>query len=50
MADIGAISDGLRITVQPTAIAGMTLSAIWFIGQFHGVIRPQTPIGSRTMA
>ena len=24
----------------------MTLSAIWFIGQFHGVIRPTTPMGS----
>ena len=34
--------------VQPVASAGNTLTAIWFIGQFHGVIRPQTPIGSFT--
>jgi len=46
MAESGAISVGLRMTVQPTASAGATLSMVWFIGQFHGVIRPQTPIGS----
>ena len=34
--------------VQPVARAGNTLQAIWLIGQFHGVIRPQTPIGSLT--
>ena len=45
-ADKGAISDGLSIIVQPVAKAGITLSAIWFIGQFQGVINPQTPIGS----
>ena len=33
--------------VDPVANAGMTLSAIWFIGQFQGVISPQTPMGSR---
>ena len=26
-----------------------TLQAIWLIGQFHGVIMPTTPIGSRTI-
>ena len=34
--------------VQPTARAGTTLQAIWFTGQFHGVMKPQTPIGSFT--
>ena len=32
--------------VQPTAIAGATLQAIWLIGQFHGVMKPHTPTGS----
>ena len=32
--------------VQPVANAGATLAAIWLIGQFHGVIKPHTPIGS----
>jgi len=27
----------------------MTFSVTWFIGQFQGVIRPQTPIGSWMM-
>jgi hypothetical protein len=35
--------------VQPTASAGPTLAAIWFSGQFQGVMKPQTPIGSLTM-
>ena len=35
--------------VQPAASAGATLQAIWLIGQFQGVIRPQTPIGSLTI-
>ena len=34
--------------VQPVASAGATLVAIWFSGQFHGVMKPQTPIGSFT--
>ena len=34
--------------VQPAASAGATLQAIWFAGQFHGVMRPHTPTGSRT--
>jgi hypothetical protein len=33
--------------VQPAASAGITLQAIWLIGQFHGVIKPHTPICSR---
>lgn len=47
--DIGAISEGFSTTVQPTPTAGTTLSLTWFIGQFHGVMRPQTPIGSWLM-
>ncbi len=45
----GAISLGFSTTVQPAAIAGATLHTIWLSGQFHGVMRAQTPIGSRTM-
>ena len=45
----GATSDGFKIIVQPAAIAGATLHAIWLIGQFHGVISAQTPMGSRTI-
>ena len=48
MAESGAISLGFSTTVQPTPRAGATLRVIWFIGQFQGVIRPQTPIGSCT--
>ena len=46
----GATSDGFSTMVQPVASAGATLQAIWFSGQFHGVIRPQTPIGSLTIS
>ena len=45
-AENGAISEGLRIIVQPVASAGTTLHAIWLIGQFHGVMKAQTPTGS----
>jgi len=43
----GAISLGLSTMVQPAARAGATLHVIWLMGQFHGVMNPQTPIGSR---
>ena len=43
----GASSVGFNTIVQPAAMAGRTLQAIWLTGQFHGVIRPQTPSGSR---
>ena len=46
---IGAISEGFSTIVQPAAIAGATLQAIWFCGQFHGVMKAQTPIGSLTI-
>jgi hypothetical protein len=44
--EYGATSDGFSTIVQPVANAGNTLQAIWLMGQFHGVISPQTPIGS----
>ena len=48
MALSGDTSDGFSTIVQPAASAGATLHATWFIGQFHGVIKAHTPIGSRT--
>ncbi len=47
-ASSGAISEGLSTTVQPAASAGATLAAIWFSGQFHGVISAATPMASRS--
>ncbi len=44
----GATSDGLSTMVQPAAMAGATLAAIWFNGQFQGVMKAQTPMGSET--
>ena len=46
----GATSDGFSTIVQPVAMAGATLQTIWLIGQFHGVIMPITPIGSRAIS
>ena len=46
MAEKGACSDGFRTMVLPVARAGAILQVVWFIGQFHGVIMPQTPTGS----
>ncbi len=40
---------GLSTMVQPAASAGPTLQVTWFIGQFQGASRAQTPTGSRTM-
>ena len=45
----GAISLGFSTMVQPAARAGATLHMIWLIGQFQGVMKPQTPMGSRTI-
>jgi hypothetical protein len=45
---MGATSLGFSTMVQPAASAGATLQAIWFSGQFQGVISPTTPIPSRT--
>jgi hypothetical protein len=46
----GVISLGLSTIVQPAASAGATLHMIWFMGQFHGVMNPHTPIGSRMIS
>ena len=46
----GDSSLGLSTTVHPAASAGPTFAVIWYSGQFHGVIRPHTPMASRTMA
>ncbi len=46
----GATSVGFKIIVQPAASAGATLHMIWLIGQFHGVISPQTPTASRRIS
>src|ERR1700682_6544328 len=48
MALNGEYSEGLRTMVQPAANAGTTFAATWFIGQFQGVIKAQTPTGSCT--
>src|SRR5579863_8836676 len=45
-AESGASSLGFRTIVQPAASAGPTLHAIWFMGQFQGVMSAHTPIGS----
>ena len=50
IASSGAISLGLSTMVQPAASAGATLQVIWFCGQFHGVIMPTTPTGSRRIS
>ena len=42
----GEYSEGLSTMVQPAASAGMTFAATWFMGQFQGVIKAQTPTGS----
>jgi hypothetical protein len=39
----GAPSGGFKAMGQPAANDGATLHVIWLIGQFQGVIRPQTP-------
>jgi hypothetical protein len=46
MALNGASSLGLSTMVHPAASAGATLHAIWLSGQFHGVMRPHTPMAS----
>jgi hypothetical protein len=35
--------------VQPVASAGASLQVSWFSGQFHGVMKPHTPMASRWM-
>ena len=50
LADRGANSLGLSTMVQPAAMAGATLHMTWFMGQFQGVIRAQTPAASRRIS
>ncbi len=49
-AENGATSEGFSTTVQPTASAGAVFAHIWCTGQFHGVMKPHTPIGSLSTA
>ena len=42
----GVSSEGLSTTVLPAANAPANLIAVWFVGKFHGVIKPATPIAS----
>ena len=44
-AESGVNSDGLTITVQPTAKAGATFLVIIADGKFHGVMAATTPMG-----
>ncbi len=37
------------MAVLPAASAGPSFHEAMFIGKFHGTIRPQTPIGSRSV-
>ena len=43
----GVCSAGFRITVLPHASAGASFQAAISSGKFHGMIWPQTPMGSR---
>ena len=45
--DAGECSDGLTTNVQPAASAGASFQLISISGEFHGVIAPTTPTGSR---
>jgi hypothetical protein len=45
--EAGEYSDGLTTNVQPAASPGASLNVISSSGEFHGVIAPTTPTGSR---
>ena len=45
----GVSSAGLSTTVLPAASAGPSFQAAIVSGKFHGVMRPTTPTGSRTV-
>jgi hypothetical protein len=47
--EAGACSAGLTTNVQPAASAGASFQVISSTGEFHGVIAPTTPTGSRTV-
>ena len=40
---------GFHTTVLPATRAGIIFQAGMAMGKFHGVMRPATPIGSRTL-
>ena len=44
----GVSSDGLSTTGLPAANAAANFNDVWFVGKFHGVIKPDTPIASLT--
>src|SRR5689334_6308188 len=48
-AQAGVSDAGLSTTVLPATSAGIIFQQGIAIGKFHGVIRPQIPIGSRTL-
>ena len=45
--EAGACSAGLTTNVQPAASAGASFQVSSSTGEFHGVIAPTTPTGSR---
>ena len=45
--DAGECSEGFTTNVQPAARPGASLNVISSSGEFHGVIAPTTPTGSR---
>ena len=47
--EVGVISDGFTTIVLPAASAGKSFQPSSTSGEFHGVIAPTTPIGSRTV-
>jgi hypothetical protein len=47
--EAGACSAGLTTNVQPAARAGASFQVMSSTGEFHGVIAPTTPTGSRTV-
>ena len=48
-AEAEVISDGLSTTVLPAASAGASDMIAMKVGEFHGVITPTTPSGSRSV-
>ena len=49
IADADVISDGFRTIVLPAASAGASDITAMKVGEFHGVITPTTPSGSRSV-
>jgi len=49
MADADVISDGLSTIVLPAASAGASDMIAMKVGEFHGVMTPTTPNGSRSV-